>query len=155
MENTSENKAKFFSHHLNQKVLYQNRIGNIVQFYLSCGDFSKQVWIVSLEDENFEQNEMSCNANVLECQLLLKNLSEITDDELGNMARFYEKTATNVYIHDDQLTFDYYSGDETHSVAVELNSGYCLDFLRNKGYAMEWMGLSFTKLIEYNWIKIK
>lgn len=71
------------------------------------------------------------------------------------MARFYEPTATNVYIHDTQLTFDYYSGDETHSVAVELNSGFCLDYLRSQGFAMEWMGLSVSKLVSYGWIKLK
>lgn len=134
MENTLVNQAGFFANYYGVKCLR-----NILLNPELPAQILIRVWSEELKNQFLE----------------LKDLRDITVDELGNLARFYEQTATNVYIHDDQLTFDYYSGDETHSAAVELNSGYCLDFLRSKGYAIEWMGLSVTELIEYNWIKTK
>lgn len=34
-------------------------------------------------------------------------------------------------------------------------SGYDVDYLRSKGYALPWMGLSVEQLISYGWIKLK
>lgn len=135
MENTLENKAKFFAQYWGQEVLIANPDNNQTIPFNNINP-----WIYHNTDIAW---------------LELKPLSSITDDELGTIARFYNRTATNVYIDQDQLTFDYYHGDETHSAAVELNSGYCLDFLRSNGFAMEWMGLTVGQLQEYGWIKLK
>jgi len=129
MENTHTNKIKFFGLYLEQPIN---------SYRLS--KYSKR------------QNEpVKGSMGYLE----LRDISSITDDELGTIARFYNPTAFNVYIHDDQLTFDYRCGEEIESVAVELNSGFCLDFLRSSGFVTEWMGLSPYKLQEYGWIKLK
>jgi hypothetical protein len=29
------------------------------------------------------------------------------------------------------------------------------DYLRSKGYALPWMGLSVDELVEYGWVKLK
>lgn len=131
MENNIENKYSFFAQYWNvesHKMIAKPNLYKVGRNGLFVGEFD---------------------------YLVLKPLSSITDDELGTIARFYNRTATNVYIDQDQLTFDYYHGDETHSAAVELNSGYCLDFLRSNGFAMEWMGLTVGQLQEYRWIKLK
>lgn len=136
MENNLENKAKFFAQHFDSEAIWRT------------SELDENVDEVTWEFKNFKYlNETD--------YLELKPLSSITDEEMSNMANFYEKSATNIYIHDFQLTFDYYEGDETHSVAVDLDYGYCLDYLRNNGFATDWMGLSVEKLQEYGWIKLK
>lgn len=134
MENTLENKAKFFAQYLNQQVFYQDRIGNIVSFYLSCGNFTNQVWIVSLEDENFEKNELSCEANINECQLILTPLSQISDE--------------------DAIKFGFTSARDFLAVA-DIYHSYHVDYLRSKGYALTYMDLSVEDLINYGWVKLK
>lgn len=39
--------------------------------------------------------------------------------------------------------------------STEIFSNYGLDYLRSKGYAISWMGLSVDDLIEYGWVKLK
>lgn len=139
MENLLQNKAKFFAQYWNQKVMTK-----VVR-----GENKAKITTHDVVCSNWKFVEL------VESYLELRDISSIIDDELGAIARFYKPNAKNVYIYDDQLTFDYYSGDETHSVAVELNSGYCFDYLRMNGFAMEWMGLCITKLEEYGWLKLK
>lgn len=156
-QNTLENKAKFFAHYLNQQVFYQDRIGNIVSFYLSCGNFTKQVWIVSLEDENFEKNELSCNANINECQLILKPLSQISDEDAihglkliissRNSSAFDYCKSQNYSI--EQMV-NYFNRHLVYDFKLILT-----DYLRSKGYVLPYMDLSVEDLVEYGWVKLK
>ena len=123
-QNTLENKANFFAQYLNQQVFYQDRIGNIVAFYLSCGNFTKQVWIVSLEDENFEKNELSCNANINECQLILTPLSQISDEDINFVAKVCHQVPN--------LTFEIKRQDDiVHATSVDksgIERHICINF---------------------------
>lgn len=153
MENTLENKIKFYSQYLftDSNFKYQNTTwGNEIVYKESILDLGT----LSLIKSHTEIHEYYAN-KLRNGFLELKSISSITNEELGSIARFYKNSATNVYIDDDQLTFDFMYGDETESIAVQLNSGYCLDFLRRNGFAMEWLGLSVEKQIENGWIKLK
>lgn len=158
LENTLENKARFFAQYLNQQVFYQDRIGNIVSFYLSCGNLTKQVWIVSLEDENFEKNELSCEANINECQLILTPLSHISDEDaievskifgLGHLSGAIKELILSIFrtsINDNGTT------SSTNGIKNWIQ---VFDYLRSKGYALPYMDLSVEDLVEYGWVKLK
>lgn len=87
MENTLEEKAKFFAQHLNQPIEFDNRIGYCTSFYLACGNFSKQIWIVSLEDEDYKENELSCSVSVEKCKVQLTPLSQISDEDAKTVCK--------------------------------------------------------------------
>lgn len=155
-QNTLENKARFFAQYLNQRVFYQNRIGNIVSFYLSCGNLTKQVWIVSLEDENFEKNELSCEANINECQLILTPLSHISDEDcILIFNKFYPNA---IRYADSEKIYDIKNAIKSNfseDVIIDEDFIFYTDFLRSKGYALPYMDLSVEDLVEYGWIKLK
>ncbi|WP_430827264.1 hypothetical protein [Chryseobacterium indologenes] len=134
MENTLENKAKFFAQYWGQEVFKYFDTLKIQTYF-------------KLDHENF--------GNIHNGYLELKPLSSITDEELVKIAQFYESTAHNVKLGDDQILFDFIYGDQGASGAIEISDGYCLDWLRGNGFATEWMGLSVEKQIEYGWIKLK
>jgi hypothetical protein len=63
----------------------------------------------------------------------LKPLSSITDEDNKVVSKIMQET--------DFLDSDY-------------SALHTADYLRSKGYALPFLGLSVEKLIEYNWIKL-
>lgn len=114
MENTLENKVKFFALHWGQKIHKCFGQQNFISYVVDCR------WIRDKVD-----------------YLELTPLSQITDYDaskigFGNRASFLAIN-TQRYIY--------------HACHT--------DYLRSKGYALPWMGLSVEQLIEYGWIKLK
>lgn len=131
MENTLENKAKFFTQYWGQKVL----TGESETIHtLNAGDIAFGI------ENNWLQ---------------LKPISLITDQEMQNIVLYHEKSAFDIGLGLNQIIFSYMQGYETNDFALEIENGYCLDYLRSKGYALSYMGLSVEKQIEYGWIKLK
>ncbi|QWT88138.1 hypothetical protein KBP46_10050 [Chryseobacterium sp. PCH239] len=132
MENTLENKAKFFAQYFKQRVLRTSMSPEVVPV---------ATWTLNnpLEEEYLELNP----------------LSSITDEELVIIVKFYEPTAHNVKLDDGQIEFDFIYVDQGASGAIEISDGYCLDWLRSNGFATEWMGLSVEDLMSFGWIKLK
>lgn len=133
MENTLENKAKLFAQYWGQRV--GNFVGSTGLFTISQLYFKK--------------------SSVKQSWLELKPLSSIRDEELTSIVKFYEPTAHNVKLEDNQIEFDFIYGDQGSSGAIEISDGYCLDWLRSNGFATEWMGLSVENLVSFGWIKLK
>lgn len=140
MENNLENKANFFAQYWGQNVLTRPH----------CG---AKKWI--LGEEVSIQSALSKQGYDYQYFLQLKPLSSITDKELLKIVKFYESTAHNVKLEDDQILFDFIYGDQGASGAIEISDGYCLDWLRSNGFATEWMGLSVEDLVSFGWIKLK
>lgn len=125
MENTLENKAKFFARYYLQEV-YNNsnypdqkpnqKLDNTLLSYTDTSEF-----------------------------LMLKSISKITDDDANNISIYGEYAKKNkgfkVNGYDTPQGF----------VPYAMPS---VDYLRSKGYALPFMELSVDKLIEYKWIKL-
>ena len=148
MENTLENKAKFFALYWGQMVLSDGiEIGGCV------GD---------------------CEPDMF---LELKPLSSITDEDAIEVAKILRphsfemhprgwkvnRTENEIEITHRQSIFEFdidYSG----SLGVDSDAGwsylgnaeqlFAYDYLRSKGYALPYMGLSVEKLVEYGWVKL-
>lgn len=110
MENTLENKAKFFAQYWGQEVL--------TTFFGSGFYIDRDLYPIS--SGSFF--------------LVLKPLSSITDEDAGESG----------YDNAKSMLSDNYL----------VNSPYVFDYLRSRGYALPWMGLSVEQLIEYGWVKL-
>ncbi len=83
---TNEEIAKVFAMYLHAQVEFDDRIGNIHQYYLPAGKWEvDKMWFVSLEDDN--DKEMSCSVAADKVKLLLAPLSNITDEHAIEVAK--------------------------------------------------------------------
>lgn len=152
MENTLENKEKFFALYWGQEVLKANKNHEIA-------------WVIGLGG----------NKPVMQEYLELKPLSSITDEdaiEVVKLKMFHDNVDINDIIDikiakssDKKGYFLSLEGIVQHKrwndfvervfLGEEKIYSFYIDFLRSKGYALPYMGLIVEKLIEYGWVKLK
>ena len=124
MENTLENKAKFFALYYGQKIL---------------------IW-----NDKISQNLIKLKLNILIDYidttdiLELKPLSSISDEDAIEVSK--------LCVNGDDKRIE---NIKVYARIYALQSALINDFLRSRGYALPWMGLSVEKLIKYGWIKLK
>ncbi len=160
MENTLENKAKFFAQYLGQKVLWcfnaqkENDLAAVKT--LKATDLIR----VYLGFELMEHPE-------IKPMLLLKNLWDLTEEdakeifyskyELGNDFQRFEKRQYGIMIFYvtkyGRENSDYFVCFKQNMLTAEFPS-FVADYFRSKGYAVEFNGLSVDKLVEYGWVKL-
>jgi len=132
MENTEINKVKFFAQYWGQKVFINPVLST---------DAVTNVYIFDYpEPEDIEHEYLE-----------LKHISSITDEDASILAEDYD-----FYIGSDPL--DQFKTIIDFKQSITENNCYPIgffDFLRSKGYALPWMGLSVENLEEYGWIKLK
>lgn len=173
MENTLQDKAKFFSLYWGQKVMING--SSIFEVgYLDEPrekDYLKLKPLSSITDEE-----------IIEILRLAHNLKSITSEFKCAIKRendiihcWYVNSETSGEYHiclnfkyatiNCNLHFKEMSGDKLSSHKVNIGEihfsasrvvGYIqiVDFLRSKGYALPWMGLSVGELINFGWIKL-
>ncbi|MDV3882930.1 hypothetical protein CMU04_06315 [Elizabethkingia anophelis] len=128
MENNFENKAKFFAQYYGQEVK---------RSYLP-----EQTSLQVIDREVFWIGHLIING-----YLELKSLDDITEEDLNYCSQIcFKNTRMTFASVKDYLEQNYLFGffmDEE------------VDYLREKGYAVKWRGLSVEKQIEYGWIKLK
>lgn len=91
------------------------------------------------------------------CTLYLKPLSQISDEDAIEVARIFNighlKGATILLIKSILSALDG-STPKSETTEFVLNWLTAQDFLRSRGYALPWMGLSVEILVEWGWIKL-
>ena len=134
LENTLENKAKFFAQYWGQYVLY------------FTSDFLRKIDNLTLDSIE--------NDDYLE----LKHISQISDEDaievskifgLGHLSGAIKELILSIFrtsINDSGTT------SSTNGIKNWL---HVFDYLRSKGYALPYMDLSVEDLVEYGWIKLK
>ena len=149
MEKTLENRLKLYSTYLGSDIIIDS----------DCFQSEGKNEIIKTKLVSIHlRGSIECDGwipEITHTYLELKPLSSITDEELVKIAQFYEPTAHNVKLENDQIEFDFIYGDKGASGAIEISDGYCLDWLRSNGFVTEWMGLSVETMIEFGWIKLK
>lgn len=124
MENTLENKVKFFPLYYGRKALHRNHE------YEVCGE---TLWDLSRDDKFNDK-------------LLLKPLTKITDYDLQGIY-YYGVKEFSRYYGNGNLKF------AINRFLTQMLPGNA-DLLRYRGFAIPWCGLSVEKQIEYGWIKL-
>lgn len=95
----------------------------------------------------------------------LKYLSEITDKDSINVAKLvypteenWSKTMQTATQGQSFIEDTFYSSEDNFSIFGINNPmdkiNAVIDFLRYKGYAVPYMGLSLEEMAEYGWIKL-
>lgn len=130
MQNTLDNKSKFFAQYWGQRIL---KLRPKLMVHVSEG------WDISTPDSH----------------IVLTPLSKITDEDAIEVARLHYGDGQNYVtlkegmVIANNLSFDFVYEDYSSSVGVGV-----IDYLRSKGYALGWMGLSVGQQIDFGWIKL-
>lgn len=141
MENTLENKAKFFALYLGQKVM------RCKTFNVTTGNGLSGLMNVDVNSETIKENWF----------LELKTLSSISDEDAEYCIG---KTECSMRKNDPN-SGDY--GMSPSSIFVNSmigDSSYHIgrreaDYLRSKGYALKWMDKTVKEQILDGWVKLK
>lgn len=138
--NTLENKAKFFG-------LYYKQ-GNI--------------WSKASDGLGDSRHYLSYDPHYIHERdyLLLKPLSSISDEDVIEVAKIMDRKSlidiesnkAILTVH-KRVAIQYISDGNTMFRDFETVT-MVTDYLRSRGYALPWNGLSVEKQIEYNWIKL-
>lgn len=127
MQNTIENKAKFFAQYWWQEVFV-------------------------LKEQNYRITKSRFNAETFSQKpfISLKPLSSISDEDAIEVSTIWgsdvKSKITGGIIVSRILSAD--SSGEMRNVCGVI------DFLRSRGYALPWMGVSVEQQIEWGWVKL-
>lgn len=141
MENTLDNKAKFFAQYWDNQTEQNSHDGGYYPSNVDAIELSKD-WIDS-------------------STLILKKISLITDDDAIEVAQlaisFKEAKVITTKDCGNKLVMDEHSVFNQFCINSEtvLTNVFVYQLLASKGYALPYMGLSVETLVEYGWVKIK
>lgn len=79
--------------------------------------------------------------NVRNSYLLLTPLSMISDEDIDVLSWGENRILTKRQVFEVSISHSYHIKE--------------IDFLRSRGYALPWMGLSVEKLVQSGWVKLK
>ena len=171
LENTLENKAKFFAQYWGQYVLYftsdfLRKIDNLTLDSVENDDYLELKPLSQISDEDVNFVAKVCH-QVPNLNFEIKRQDDIVHatsmDKYGIESHIcinfkYATINCNIRIPDDNDKPVSYKVNiaEIHMSARRV-VGYIqsLDYLRSKGYALPWMDLSVEDLVEYGWVKLK
>lgn len=159
MENTIENKEKFFAQYWGQRLLtYGKQKGYLVNHFLD-GNYTKAfLELTSLSDitdeDAIEVAKMALGYSKLPQQI---NISETVNRKIGfgfsfwlNGESEYQIDLGNFYNPKLFCLNRHTSPSEYLHNALKIS-----DYLRSRGYALPWLGVSVEEQIKRGWIKLK
>ncbi len=129
MENTIHNKEKFFAQYWGQEVAIQNEGGGT--------------------GFRYDINEATIT-DIKSDYLLLTPLSMISDEDALQVGMLHDVPhLKNTLIIGKAIIHWLNVNSKSRDLNIEI-----IDFLRSKGYALPFMGLSVEQQIEYGWVKL-
>lgn len=149
MENTTQNKSKFFAQYLGCDVVlgYSSRIRLGEYQALRLQDFHLTFSYLNDPLAHTEGNTVP--------KLYLKSINDISDKDSIAVADI----AGNSSYTDDRRSFNgrlLVTEFWLKVSNVRANEWQIIfDYLRSKGYALPYMGLSIEKLVEYGWVLLR
>lgn len=162
MENTLENKAKLFALYYGQTVLMHKHFNNDIPCTIMYSSFQDE----ALQWEYLELKPLSSisDEDAIEVAKIMtfhdgkgliierKKHGEIemydryNDEPHFLNTLFFVPDPFEIFSRDDNRNWFQYDAERILEVT---------DFLRSRGYALPWMGLSVEKLVNRGWVKLK
>lgn len=136
MENTLENKAKFFAQYWGQNILRYHNAG-----------------VHTIVDENVLNPKKN---NIKHSWLELTPLSAISDEDAIEVALLCG--GANSVSHGKEILKAVFGNHFNNRYSSNPPAGYytdIIDFVRSKGYAVPYLNLTVNQMIEYGWVKLK
>ena len=139
MENTVENKSRFFAQYWGQKILIRNHKSEQYDDMITCSLTNWSGW----------ENSML---------LELKPLSAISDEDKKEIAKLLGYTGNNIKVEYEEngyrgFMLTAFNGSKKFILLNELPI-IVGDYLRSKEYALPFHDLTVQQQIEYGWIKL-
>lgn len=140
IENTLENKAKFFFIYYGQRIWrYPHSNGVTTLLYIDANTVHDKIYV------GFRGH------------LELRSLSSITDEDAIELVKTHGyienqlteengRSLVNSIIKGTDMPFFYIKKEKF---------GHTIDYLRSRGYALPYMGASVETMVEWGWIKLK
>lgn len=156
MENNLENKTKFFAQYWGQRVFVGHVLEEVNSSYIDPMYDTSILELKPLEDITDE--DAIDVAKIVSPMLFDGNgdngghIIDKSEIKAGWISVKHMRKITMVDIDLDGFVFEYHE-DEGYTRPSLVNAG--ADYLRSKGYALPWMGLSIDDLIKYGWVKLK
>ncbi|QEL01099.1 hypothetical protein FKG96_09865 [Olivibacter sp. LS-1] len=153
IENTPENKARFFGLYYMQPVLSGSDMWNTVNGYclniIRAQNYHLELTHISqITDDDAIELAQILTRWVWNLDLGTKVIKE------SNQITVYYDALNNGFKHRTTIYDDFFSRNYTGD-PIQPFTGESFDYLRSKGYALTWMGLSVEDLINYGWIKLR
>ena len=126
IENTLENKSKFFAQYWGQHLIIMGSFLRIIDHVTLC---------------NIENDDI----------LQLKPLSKISDEYIFELTSHLDFDNSEINEFKDLIIRN---NNEWYNYFDKQEIIFVYDYLRSKGYALPYMDLSVEDLIEYGWIKL-
>lgn len=134
IENTPENKARFFALYWGQEVIRRKDFVNTlhkVSEHMQLGHNNLYLELIPLSQITDEDAEFVIGS--IECQM--------SQSDINNGC--YGMSPSGIFI-------DSLMGHNSYHLGYRE-----VDYLRFKGYAVKWVNISIEKQIEYGWVKLK
>lgn len=140
LENTKENKAKFFAQYYGQKVW--------------CCELHNELMNVDYE-VLCHVDESLMGAPIIKEWLELTQLSQVTDKDAIEVAKMFGMLEDEIFVGKWLVMgmFDN-SADCVENKLYNANAEV-VDYLRSKSYLLPFNNTSIEKIIEYGWVVIK
>lgn len=143
MENTIENKAKFFAQYYGQEIMRWEQ------------------WYDTAENSRVGFAPMQSKTGVDKGWYLeLTSLSDITDKDAIEVAKIVRSKKEEQIVSEGKAAVQGVIGERIFNSSFFIrptpeNTIGIVDYLRSRGYALPWMGVSVEEQIKRGWIKLK
>lgn len=134
MKNTIFNKHQFFSLYFGQKVYMFSENHPVIN--------TMSYWNI-IENDNNEND-----------YLLLKSIENITDYDLLIIDKICSTNPNGDIEQLKSFFYEFFIEQNTYDYPNPYNTLRVYDYLRSKGYALPYLGLSVALQLQYGWIKI-
>lgn len=165
MENKIENKQKLFAQYWGQTVFNNGLTGDNAGWFFTGSnhdeietcDFMVLKPLSSISDEDAIEVIKTCEGFIDEDMEFLDRTGDCIASPKKWRQVFYvngggtkeERTVIVANFSDSKDGVSIYNGNEYWRCHIKA-----LDYLRSKGYALPYMGLTVEKQIEYGWVKL-
>jgi len=175
-EINDENKGKFFAHYIDQSVTIPEYLQeddlwkDAILTGVRNGGHEIEFQLIDKND-NVDETETVEPINAV--ALILKPLSSITDEDAFAVAELEGYKTTGTIEREENWVSVFTESPSGAEFSILFSNGYCgwdngldysdhdtegvspaaYDYLRSRGYAIPWMGLSVEELKNAGWIK--
>lgn len=151
MENTIENKVKFIAQYWGQNIFIDPK-----NTYTSIcwGIFQYERVFNGSAFEDFKYEYPHLDEGLIE----LVPLSKISEKDAIEVAKIFNighRTGTTAVLIKYILSALNGTTSKSETTEFVLSWKHATEYLRFRGYALPWMGVSVENQIEYGWVKLK
>lgn len=154
-----ENKTKFFAQYWGQKILLFDGLPSDVDSWIDGSNSKSFVLNLKPLSSITDEDAIALSKIILEAPFsryrninVTRNFS-VTDFPYIMVS--HKNLRHRLQIDCTLVNFNILELEEDVSSQIDMKPYACIDYLRSKGYALPWMGLSVDEMVEAGWINLQ